>query len=139
MSAASGPSYKASDARSTSPTTSQALSYVSARHHLPEDSLAFTDCPLVFHGIASIKSSVVWKLAIFTLMMIVGPIGTYFVTLHHYFHDPTKSAITAALVANLVLIGFVVVAFLEDQDDVSATTGVRPSTTTQSLAEKKKE
>ncbi|GAA5996318.1 hypothetical protein JCM5350_007229 [Sporobolomyces pararoseus] len=61
-------------------------------------------------------SPVVWKLALFTLLMIVGPIGTYFTTLNYYFHDPTPSAISAALVANLVLVGFVVVAFLEDKN-----------------------
>ncbi|GAA5878478.1 hypothetical protein JCM16303_002096 [Sporobolomyces ruberrimus] len=61
-------------------------------------------------------SPVVWKLALFTLLMIVGPIGTYFFTLEYYFHDPTPSAISAALVANLVLVGFVVVAFLEDKN-----------------------
>ncbi|GAA6022234.1 hypothetical protein JCM11491_001676 [Sporobolomyces phaffii] len=60
-------------------------------------------------------SPVVWKLALFTLLMIVGPIGTYFLSLKYYFHDPTPSAISAAFVANLVLVGFVVVAFLEDK------------------------
>ncbi|GAA6060501.1 hypothetical protein JCM10212_005582 [Sporobolomyces blumeae] len=69
-------------------------------------------------------SPVVWKLAIFTLLMIVGPIGTYFVTLNYYFRDPTPSAITAAVVANLVLAGFVVVAFLEDSDPDAAPSGV---------------
>ncbi|GAA5833331.1 hypothetical protein JCM5353_008537 [Sporobolomyces roseus] len=62
-------------------------------------------------------SPVVWKLSIFTLLMILGPIGTYFLTLNYYFRDPTPAAISAALVANLVLVGFVVVAFMEDSDD----------------------
>ncbi|GAA5907609.1 Vma21p [Sporobolomyces salmoneus] len=65
---------------------------------------------------------VVWKLSLFTLLMIVGPIGTYFLSLNHYFHDPTPSAISAAFVANLVLVGFVVVAILEDSGPEHPTT-----------------
>ncbi|BGP31999.1 vacuolar ATPase assembly integral membrane protein vma21 [Rhodotorula toruloides] len=62
-------------------------------------------------------SSVVTKLAIFTLAMVLLPIGTYYLTRDFLFgpHNLTYPAIAAVTVANLILVGFVYVAFREDQ------------------------
>ncbi|KAK4333705.1 Vacuolar ATPase assembly integral membrane protein VMA21 [Rhodotorula toruloides] len=61
--------------------------------------------------------SVVTKLAIFTLAMVLLPIGTYYLTRDFLFgpQNLTYPAIAAVTVANLILVGFVYVAFREDQ------------------------
>ncbi|GAA5840317.1 hypothetical protein JCM3766R1_001456 [Sporobolomyces carnicolor] len=100
------------------------MSGSSSTLHSPHSQASSTVAPSTTSTVASGStqsapenlSPVVWKLALFTLLMIIGPIGTYFLSLNYYFHDPTPSAISAALVANLVLVGFVVVAFLEDKN-----------------------
>ncbi|GAA5861658.1 hypothetical protein JCM3774_002660 [Rhodotorula dairenensis] len=65
-------------------------------------------------------SGVVAKLAIFTVAMVLLPIGTYFLT-RDYLFAPTTTltypAICAVTVANLVLVGFIWVAFREDMAD----------------------
>ena len=83
----------------------------------------------------SSRSIVIYKLLGFTLAMIAGPIGTYFLTLHTIFHGSLKSIIyvfqqlslstgnstwagaTAALTANVVLIAYVIVAMNEDESE----------------------
>ncbi|TNY20913.1 hypothetical protein DMC30DRAFT_416562 [Rhodotorula diobovata] len=65
-------------------------------------------------------SEVMYKLAAFTVAMVLLPIGTYFLTRDHVF-SPTTSltypAISAVTVANAVLIAFIWVAFREDAVD----------------------
>ncbi|GAA5989674.1 hypothetical protein JCM10908_000583 [Rhodotorula pacifica] len=65
-------------------------------------------------------SGVVIKLAIFTVAMVLMPIGTYYLT-RDYLFAPTTSltypAICAVTVANLVLVGFIWIAFREDMAD----------------------
>ncbi|BGP55429.1 hypothetical protein JCM8202_003757 [Rhodotorula sphaerocarpa] len=65
-------------------------------------------------------SSVATKLALFTVAMVLFPIGTYYLS-RDYLFAPTTSltypAISAVTVANLVLVGFIYVAFREDMLD----------------------
>jgi len=53
--------------------------------------------------------------------MIVAPIGSYFLTLDAVFGgNSTYAGAMAAIIANVVLIGYVVVAFMEDKSDALA-------------------
>ncbi|KAJ4325843.1 vacuolar ATPase assembly integral membrane protein vma21 [Neodidymelliopsis sp. IMI 364377] len=61
-------------------------------------------------------SSVIFKLMSFTFAMITLPIGTYFFTNTYVFNgNATYAGGLAALMANVVLIGYVVMAFMDDQ------------------------
>lgn len=60
-------------------------------------------------------SAVLYKLVLFALLMAVVPIGTYFSTLNYLWDGSTTfAAISAIAAANLILVGYVVVAFRED-------------------------
>ncbi|GAB7341620.1 hypothetical protein MBLNU457_7820t1 [Dothideomycetes sp. NU457] len=66
----------------------------------------------------AVPSAVIAKLLGFTFAMITVPIGTYFLTLNTiYGGNSTYSGATAAFMANVVLIGYVIVAFKEDQSE----------------------
>ncbi|KAL8278946.1 hypothetical protein RQP46_008615 [Phenoliferia psychrophenolica] len=64
-------------------------------------------------------SGVLIKLGIFTVLMVVLPIGSYFVSRDYYFGEKntTPPGIIAALMANLLLVGFVWYAMAEDRAD----------------------
>ncbi|KAF2674664.1 hypothetical protein BT63DRAFT_449653 [Microthyrium microscopicum] len=65
---------------------------------------------------AGIPSSIVVTLLGFTVGMIVLPLGTYFVTINSLFNgNATLAGASAAAVANLVLVGYVYLAWREDQ------------------------
>ncbi|GAA5897005.1 hypothetical protein JCM8208_006140 [Rhodotorula glutinis] len=67
-------------------------------------------------------SGVMYKLAIFTVAMVLLPIGTYFLSRDYLFSPKTSltyPAISAVTVANAVLIAFIYVAFREDADDAA--------------------
>jgi cation transport ATPase len=67
-------------------------------------------------------SHVVLKLIIFSVLMIVAPIGTYFWTYSHIFNgNATYSALAAVAMTNIIMISYVCVAFLEDRGDSSTT------------------
>ncbi|PQE20008.1 vacuolar ATPase assembly integral membrane VMA21 protein [Rutstroemia sp. NJR-2017a BVV2] len=54
----------------------------------------------------------------FTFAMIVVPIGSYFVTLDTLFKgNSTYAGALAAIMANVVLVGYVIVAMNEDQSE----------------------
>ncbi|PBP22699.1 VMA21-like domain-containing protein [Diplocarpon rosae] len=66
----------------------------------------------------AVPAHVIFKLLGFTLAMVVCPIGSYFLTLNTVFGgNSTWAGATAAVLANVVLIGYVLVAFNEDQTD----------------------
>lgn len=77
-----------------------------------------------------VSGSVIRTLLAFTAAMVVVPIGSYFLTVNTIFKNNTTFAGGfAALMANVVLIGYILVAYMEDQDDQKAKgvvgTGVR--------------
>ncbi|KAI8837821.1 hypothetical protein BC829DRAFT_404882 [Chytridium lagenaria] len=58
------------------------------------------------------------KLAFFSILMFTLPIASFFYTQEYIFKgNSTYSAIVAAIVANIVLIAYIIVAFLEDDED----------------------
>ncbi|KAL2112501.1 hypothetical protein VUR80DRAFT_7354 [Thermomyces stellatus] len=68
-----------------------------------------------------IPTPVLINFLVFTLAMLVLPLGSYFLSLNSLFGGNTVwSAATAALVANLVLAAFVVQALREDRSDKRA-------------------
>lgn len=64
----------------------------------------------------SVSTSVIAKLLLFSAAMIVLPLSAYYLSLEYLFqgYKTNYAAITAAITANLVVAGYVVVAFLED-------------------------
>ncbi|CAD6583446.1 MAG: hypothetical protein TREMPRED_003569, partial [Tremellales sp. Tagirdzhanova-0007] len=63
----------------------------------------------------TIQPSILYKLILFAILMAVAPIGTYFGSLRYVWNgSSTPSAISAVIAANIVLVGYVVVAFRED-------------------------
>ncbi|CUS10148.1 unnamed protein product [Tuber aestivum] len=66
-------------------------------------------------GGPAVPGSVIAKLLLFTLAMVVAPLGSYFLTVNAVFSGNTTFAgATAAVVANVVLITYVLVAMAED-------------------------
>ncbi|KAH6853690.1 VMA21-like domain-containing protein [Chaetomium sp. MPI-CAGE-AT-0009] len=66
----------------------------------------------------AVPTSVIMKLLAFTLGMIVIPIGSYFVTVDTVFNgNSTYAGALAAIMANVVLIGYIFVAMAEDQGE----------------------
>ncbi|TPX55660.1 hypothetical protein PhCBS80983_g05145 [Powellomyces hirtus] len=83
-----------------------------------------TTRPLALAARPVIPGAVLAKLILFSVLLFVLPIGTYFATLDRLFGgNPNYSAIAAVVVANLVVVAYVVVAFLEDQGDPAAEAG----------------
>ncbi|KOS20927.1 Vacuolar ATPase assembly integral membrane protein vma21 [Escovopsis weberi] len=67
-----------------------------------------------------VPTHVIVKLLGFSFAMIVVPIGSYFLTVHSVFNGNSSLAGgMAALLANVVLISYVVVAMKEDQGEQS--------------------
>ncbi|QUC18418.1 uncharacterized protein UV8b_02659 [Ustilaginoidea virens] len=66
----------------------------------------------------AVPKDVIFKLLGFTFAMIVVPIGSYFLTVHSVFKGNSSLAGgLAALLANVVLISYVVVAMKEDDSE----------------------
>ncbi|CCU76822.1 hypothetical protein BGHDH14_bgh02174 [Blumeria hordei DH14] len=66
----------------------------------------------------AVPAHVIYKLLAFTFAMMAGPISIYFFSLNRIFAgNSTYAGATAAITANVVLIGYVIVAFKEDQSE----------------------
>ncbi|KAF1811363.1 hypothetical protein P152DRAFT_474957 [Eremomyces bilateralis CBS 781.70] len=66
----------------------------------------------------AVPTPVILKLLGFTFAMITLPIGTYFASVNTIFGgNATFAGATAAIMANVVLIGYIIVAMREDQSD----------------------
>ncbi|KAH8602531.1 vacuolar ATPase assembly integral membrane protein [Bisporella sp. PMI_857] len=66
----------------------------------------------------AVPAHVIYKLLGFTLAMAVVPITSYFLTLNSIFGgNSTWAGATAALMANVVLIGYIIVAMKEDDSE----------------------
>lgn len=75
----------------------------------------------ITNAVSLIPIDVQRKLVFFSVLLFVLPIGSYFASFSYLFNgNTTLSALTAALVANLVLFSFVIVAFTESDpsDDI---------------------
>ncbi|QIW95883.1 hypothetical protein AMS68_001401 [Peltaster fructicola] len=69
----------------------------------------------------AVPGHVIAKLLGFTFAMVTVPIGSYFLTVNNVFGgNATYAGGLAAVMANVVLLGYVVVAFNEDQDERKA-------------------
>jgi hypothetical protein len=69
----------------------------------------------------AVPAAVIYKLLAFTAAMIVGPIGIYFLTLNTIYRgNSTFAGATAAFMANVVLIAYVIVAMREDESEKRA-------------------
>ncbi|KAK6406033.1 vacuolar ATPase assembly integral membrane protein vma21 [Oleoguttula sp. CCFEE 5521] len=69
----------------------------------------------------AVPASVIFKLLAFTFAMITLPIGSYFLSVKTIFKErpgnSTYAGALAAIMANVVLIGYVVVAFNDDKSE----------------------
>ncbi|KAI1082953.1 hypothetical protein F5B20DRAFT_530948 [Whalleya microplaca] len=66
----------------------------------------------------AVPMDVILKLLAFTFAMVVIPIGSYFLTVNTIFKgNSTYAGGLAALMANVVLVGYVIVAMNEDQTE----------------------
>ncbi|KAA1127975.1 hypothetical protein PGTUg99_011574 [Puccinia graminis f. sp. tritici] len=76
----------------------------------------------------------IFKLGIVSLSMAILPIGTYFGTLGHVFDktNTTAAAISAIVVTNIILVGYIFAALSESEDEQNN------NTTSTDLQKKKK-
>lgn len=66
----------------------------------------------------AVPASVIAKLLAFTLAMVVVPIGSYFATVDTLFRgNSTLAGVLAAVMANVVMVSYIVVAMREDQSE----------------------
>ncbi|KAJ8069624.1 hypothetical protein OCU04_000061 [Sclerotinia nivalis] len=66
----------------------------------------------------AVPAHIIYKLLGFTLAMVIIPISSYFLTLNSIFRgNSTFAGATAAIMANVVLVGYVIVAMKEDQSE----------------------
>ncbi|KAL1585728.1 Vacuolar ATPase assembly integral membrane protein VMA21 [Cladosporium halotolerans] len=69
----------------------------------------------------AVPSSIIFKLLAFTVAMITLPIGSYFLSVNALFGgNSTYAGALAAVVANVVLLSYVVVAFNDDKSEREA-------------------
>ncbi|WVQ76183.1 hypothetical protein IAR50_005843 [Cryptococcus sp. DSM 104548] len=72
----------------------------------------------------TVHPAVLGKLITFAVLMAVVPIGTYFGSLNYVWDGSTTfSAISAIVAANVILVGYVVLAFREDLGEEKKSVG----------------
>ncbi|KAK2734337.1 vacuolar ATPase assembly integral membrane protein vma21 [Myotisia sp. PD_48] len=82
----------------------------------PEDEMKYVKLP----------GQVLWKLILYTIIVITAPMAAYFYSLNQIFDgNTTYAGATAAGTANVVLIIYIIVAMREDQGD-SPDAGPKP-------------
>lgn len=87
-----------------------------------------------------VSASVIHTLLLFTAAMVIFPIGSYFLTVNTVFRgNATFAGGFAALMANVVLIGYIVVAWQEDDENKTAGAGTGVRGAVESVGEGKKE
>ncbi|EGP87559.1 unnamed protein product [Zymoseptoria tritici ST99CH_3D1] len=83
--------------------------------HLDQDE---TKSELKSNITPAVPSSVIAKLLGFTFAMVTFPIASYFLSVNMLFRgNSTYAGGLAAIVANVVLLGYIVVAFNDDKSD----------------------
>ena len=80
------------------------------------------DAPAVPDGPSDVRpavpASVIAKLLFFTVALVTVPLGSYFLTVKTIFKgNSTYAGALAAIMANVVLVGYLIVAIQEDQSD----------------------
>ncbi|CDZ98641.1 vma21-like-containing protein [Phaffia rhodozyma] len=69
---------------------------------------------------ADVQRRTLIKLVIFAVALAFAPIATYFLSIRRFFPgNATYAAISAVVVANCVLVGYVTVAFREEQAELN--------------------
>ncbi|KAI9593064.1 hypothetical protein BDF19DRAFT_449347, partial [Syncephalis fuscata] len=63
----------------------------------------------------SVTGATLAKLAVFVVGLAIGPIATFYFSQDYFNGNITHSAIASIIVANVVVLGYVAVAFLEDR------------------------
>ncbi|KZO98000.1 hypothetical protein CALVIDRAFT_597006 [Calocera viscosa TUFC12733] len=64
-----------------------------------------------------VAGGVLAKLAFFSVMLALGPIGTFYGVKWYVTEDTNLAAIAAIVVANIILVGYILVAINEDKQD----------------------
>ena len=65
---------------------------------------------------AQVPRSVIIKLLVFSLLMVIAPLGTYYLLYYILSYSSTISGISAAVSANIVLFCYILLAFMEGDD-----------------------
>lgn len=72
----------------------------------------------------NLHSGVYYKLAFFSVALFAAPLTAYYFSIDRLFGgNPTYAGGLAAFMANVVLVAYVVAAFLEDQGEIQSSTG----------------
>ncbi|KAI5297552.1 vacuolar ATPase assembly integral membrane protein vma21 [Ascosphaera atra] len=67
----------------------------------------------------AVPSDVIYKLLGFTLAMVVGPLATFFLSRDYVFNgNATWAGASAALMANVVVVGYLIVAWNDEKREI---------------------
>lgn len=72
-----------------------------------------------FEEQAPIPRSVVINLVVFSLLMGIAPLATYYLLYYILSYSSTVSGISAAISANIVLFCYIIIAYMEDDQENS--------------------